>query len=49
MRERTKCPIPSSITVRRMVVRPERMMLGGIYTGFLKDLVKQYVEAPMHG
>ena len=31
------------------VVRPERMMLGGIYTGFLKDLVKQYVETPMRG
>ena len=31
------------------VVRPERMMLGGIYTGFLKDLVRQYVETPMRG
>lgn len=31
------------------VVCPERMVLGGIYTGFLKDLVKQYVEAPMRG
>ena len=31
------------------VIRPERMMLGGIYTGFLKDLVKQYVETPMRG
>ena len=31
------------------VVRPERMILGGIYTGFLKDLVRQYVETPMRG
>ena len=31
------------------VVRPERMLLGGIYTGFLKDLVRQYVETPMRG
>jgi hypothetical protein len=29
------------------VVRPERMILGGIYAGYLKDLVRQYVEAPL--
>src|SRR5438445_13207563 len=28
-------------------VRPERMMLGGSYTGSLKVLVRQCVEAPM--
>ena len=30
----------------RQVVYPQRMALGGIYTGYLKDLVRTYVEAP---
>ena len=31
------------------VVRPEHMILGGIYTGYLKGLVRQYVEGPLRG
>jgi hypothetical protein len=31
------------------VVRPDRMILGGIYTGYLQGLVRQYVEGPLHG
>jgi hypothetical protein len=31
------------------VVRPEHMIIGGIYTGYLKGLVRQYVEAPLRG
>ncbi len=39
-------PVLAEVGARR-VVRPERMMLGGIYTAFLKDLVRKYVEIPM--
>jgi hypothetical protein len=31
------------------VVRPERMIIGGIYTGYLQGLVRQYVEGPLRG
>jgi hypothetical protein len=31
------------------IVRPEHMILGGIYTGYLKSLVRQYVEGPLRG
>jgi hypothetical protein len=31
----------------RQVVYPQRMVLGGIYTGYLKDLVRTYIEAPI--
>ncbi|HEY8634009.1 MAG TPA: hypothetical protein VIO34_03530 [Candidatus Dormibacteraeota bacterium] len=30
------------------VIRPQRMILGGIYKSYLQDLVKQYVEGPLH-
>jgi hypothetical protein len=29
------------------VVRPERMIVGGLFTGYLKELVATYVEAPL--
>lgn len=41
-------PVLAEVGAAR-VVRPERMVLGGIYAGFLKDLVRQYVEVPMRG
>jgi hypothetical protein len=31
------------------VVRPDRMIVGAFYTGYLQDLVRQYVEAPLRG
>jgi hypothetical protein len=31
------------------VVRPEHMIVGGIYTGYLQGLVRQYVEGPLRG
>jgi len=31
------------------VVRPERMIIGAIYTGYLQGLVRQYVEGPLRG
>ena len=31
----------------RRVVRPERMVLGGIYTGYLQELVRTHIEAPI--
>ena len=36
-------------TTASKVVRPQRMVLGGIYTGYLQGLVRDYVEAPMRG
>ena len=32
----------------RRVVRPERMVLGGIYTGYLQELVRTHIEAPIN-
>ena len=37
-------PVLADPSAKR-VIRPERMVLGGIYTGYLQDLVRTYVEA----
>src|SRR4029077_11933435 len=29
------------------VIRPQRMVIGGIFTAYLQDLVRQYVETPL--
>jgi hypothetical protein len=39
-------PVLVDATTRR-VVFPERMVLGGIYAGYLKDLVRTHVEVPI--
>jgi hypothetical protein len=41
-------PVLADVATGR-VTRPERMLLGGLYAGFLKDLVAQYVETPLRG
>lgn len=39
-------PVLVDATARR-VIRPERMVLGAIYTGYLQELVRTYVETPI--
>lgn len=39
-------PVVADPSTRR-VIRPERMVLGGIYRGYLKDLVRKYVEGAL--
>ena len=39
-------PVLVDATARR-TVRPERMVLGGIYTGYLQELVTTYVQKPI--
>jgi len=39
-------PVMVDASTRR-VVRPERMVLGGIYTGYLKELVSTHIEGPI--
>jgi hypothetical protein len=31
------------------VIRPDRMIVGALFTGYLQSLVRQYVEAPLRG
>jgi hypothetical protein len=39
-------PVVADPSTRR-VIRPEKMVLGGIYAGYLQDLVRKYVERPL--